>query len=764
MTDISRGLSQQNGDRSHCYERTTAGAVRSADVPNRACSARVTWVDLAGRRHLKPRAHSRLTKHDQKSLRKRLIFTGWGSGQVEVLTWAYFDVLALPGNCDSTSYLNNSLLALEENGHRPAFTSIDTWIESLDQDGVPMLMLEGHYDRNGTLNHLPELPALNVLTLSGGNIRDIRNGTFETLASLRQLSMNGNSLRVVGTWFEGLEAMVRLSLFQNKIESIKRGAFLPLKKLKFLDMSYNRIRSIQAWFFEGLSGLLDLKLNKNKISHIAADVVFYLGLVGDIKLSDNMLQTINPQWFQNLPPRANVYLDNNLLPTNPFRCTCALTSFKTEGKVDNLYCSYPPHLAGKKISEVSLEDMPCPPPVAQVSRADNGTTLLCEVYWEQRPDISWVGPAGSNITNTSGNGITTHLEHAVTHTGHSISFWTNGSSQHTEGSTFNYMGKSTYKLTMSRKALQAWAEDACRCVITYQVDSFSAMTLELVLSLSNSTAKDFSSDSPMNETTTETMPVEYFLLPPNQDSCTLDLVYTGVTSVSVSFLVGLLVGWWLIRPKSSEQPSNPSSRRSSQESLHHYEVIPDSDAVASLPPSDKNLKKRKRWSKHTEIFDNPQYGPGNVKPRRSKRTDVFVNPQYGPGTLKQYCSKHTKGFVNVNPQYGQHCSKHTDVFVNPQYGPGNVKQHRSKHTKDFVINPQYGQHCSKHTEVFVNPQYGPGNVHVKQHWSKHTEVYYSPQYGQAKGRRRWSTPVLVAYNDGIVPPSAERMACNNCRK
>ncbi|XP_019624960.1 PREDICTED: leucine-rich repeat and fibronectin type-III domain-containing protein 5-like [Branchiostoma belcheri] len=568
------------------------------------------------------------------------------------------------------------------------------------QDGVPdELMLEGHYDRNGTLNHLPELPALNVLTLSGGNIRDIRNGTFETLASLRQLSMNGNSLRVVGTWFEGLEAMVRLYMFQNKIESIKRGAFLPLKKLKFLDMSYNRIRSIQAWFFEGLSGLLDLKLNKNKISHIAADVVFYLGLVGDINLSDNMLQTINPQWFQNLPPRANVYLDNNLLPTvtqetivalrgkflrvlnNPFRCTCALTSFKTEGKVDNLYCSYPPHLAGKKISEVSLEDMPCPPPVAQVSRADNGTTLLCEVYWEQRPDISWVGPAGSNITNTSGNGITTHLEHAVTPTGHSISFWTNGSSQHTEASTFNYMGKSTYKLTMSQKALQAWAEDACRCVITYQVDSFSAMTLDLVISLSTSTPNDpHSNNAPKNETTTEKMPVEYFLLPPNQDSCTLDLVYTGVTSVSVSFLVGLLVGWWLIRPKSStsEQPSNPSSRRSSQESLHHYEVISDSDAVASLPPSDKNLKKRKRWSKHTEIFDNPQYGPGNVKQHRSKRTEIFDNPQYGPGN-------------------------------------------------------------------------------VKQRWSKHTEVYYSPQYGQAERRRRWSTPVLVAYNGGIgaVPPLAE---------
>ncbi|CAH1225219.1 LRFN5 [Branchiostoma lanceolatum] len=556
-------------------------------------------------------------------------------------------------------------------------------------DSIDRLILTGHYDRNGTLNTLPSLPILNDLTLQGGLIKNVKEGAFATSASVQWLSLNHNSIRTVGNWFDGLEDMERLFLAWNKIEHIERGAFRPLHGLQFLDLSDNMIRKVEVWFFEGLSSLIDLKLKRNKISRVAANAFNYLR-IHTLDLSFNMLKTLSWEWLQMLPQLARIYLNDNHLPTvgqeslvalsdkfvrlynNPFRCTCALISLKTEGvtilgqgRTDNLYCSYPPHLAGKKVLQVSREDMPCPPPVAKVSRADNGTTLLCQVYWEQQPDISWVGPEGNNISassNTSGNGMTTHSEHDMTPEGHSLPIGTDCSSHHTESSTLNFMGKSTYKLHLSQEAFLGWTEGAYRCVITYPVGNFS---VSMGLSLTNPKANDSRSLTSDDEeegviSTTEKMPMEYFILSPRQHlqhPCLLNLIYTGVIAVSVSLLVGFLVGRLMSNvspPKhpdcpamSESSPLSPSamgdsspfppSHRSTLCSLHHYEVIPDHLSFAPLSP-------------YAQVFLNPQYGQGNAKLRSSKRKDVFLNPQYGRGNVK-----------------------HTEIFVNPQYSQGQVR-------------------------------------------------------------------------------------------
>ncbi|KAI8520915.1 hypothetical protein Bbelb_006690 [Branchiostoma belcheri] len=564
-------------------------------------------------------------------------------------------------------------------------------------DSFDGLMLTGHYDSNGTLKPLPSLPAFNELYL-GKRISDIRARAFVTLASVQRLTLNGNSIRVVGKWFDGLKDTKQLSLSRNKIEGIARGAFEPLQKLEILDLDNNRIQNVESWYFEGLSSLSKLRLDHNKISRVAANAFNHMQK-SILNLGNNMLNSLSAEkLFERLPQRATVYLNSNMLSTigqkslvalrgkylrawnNPFRCTCALplTSLKSEGRdimrrINNLYCSYPPHLAGKKIPEVSLEDMPCPPPVAKVSRADNGTTLLCEVYWEQQPNISWVGPAGSNITNTSANGITAHLEHAVTHTGHSISFWTNGSSQHTEGSTFNYMGKSIYKLQVSQEDFLEWPEDSYRCVITYPVGTYSvSMTLSLIRPKANESRSLTSDDreggsgpstdlSRAGVLATTEMPTEYFefLLPSGntkhpQYPCTLNLIYAVVIAVNVSLLVGFLVGWLIChkippnggdgRARRDFPPLLTPYHRGSLFSLHHYEVIPD-EKISSLPHKAKH-------------FLNPQYGQGNMAPQRLSKK-VFVNPQYGQGNTTK-----------------QRRSKTTDVFLNPQYHQGKAKLKR----------------------------------------------------------------------------------------
>ncbi|XP_019624962.1 PREDICTED: uncharacterized protein LOC109470452 [Branchiostoma belcheri] len=427
----------------------------------------------------------------------------------------------------------------------------------------------------------------------------------------------------------------------KRISDIRARAFVTLASVQRLVLNWNSIRVVGKWF-DGLKDTKQLSLSRNKIEGIARGAFEPLQKLDTLDLDNNRIQNIE-------------------------------SCLKSEGRdimrrINNLYCSYPPHLVGKKIPEVSLEDMPCPPPVAHVSRADNGTTLLCEVYWEQRPNISWVGPAGSNITNTSGNGITTHLEHAVTPTGHSISVGTDCSSQHTEGSTLNYMGKSTYKLRLSQEDFLEWPEDSYRCVITYPVGTYSvSMTLSLISPKANESLTSDDREGGSGPSTdvsragvlaTTEMPTEYFefLLPSRNDKlpqhpCTLNLIYTVVIAVNVSLLVGFLVGW-LICHKTS--PDGPARRdfpplltpyhRGSLFSLHHYEVIPD-EKISSLPHKAKH-------------FLNPQYGQGNMAPQRLSKK-VFVNPQYGQGNTTK-----------------QRRSKTTDVFLNPQYHQGKAKLKR----------------------------------------------------------------------------------------
>ncbi|CAH1249789.1 LRFN4 [Branchiostoma lanceolatum] len=240
-------------------------------------------------------------------------------------------------------------------------------------------------DHNSTLEALPRLTSLRTLALGPGNIKTVGSGTFSRVPNLLTLTMNRNCIQTVGKWFGLIWKLKKLYLSWNEIKEIEKDALQPLVDLEHLDLTHNRLRAVEKWHFEGLTKLKCLKLSYNDISHIAGKAFHPLWRIEIIWLDHNKLAYFKPAWLEDLPQWVNFHLEHNLLKTisanslsammrryspyvyvanNPFRCTCALHSMKSEGPkalqdYESLQCSYPPSLLGRNIANMSQDDMLC---------------------------------------------------------------------------------------------------------------------------------------------------------------------------------------------------------------------------------------------------------------------------------------------------------------------------------------------------------------------------------------------------------------------
>eukprot|EP00058_Branchiostoma_floridae_P014637 XP_002600125.1 hypothetical protein BRAFLDRAFT_66634 [Branchiostoma floridae] len=324
------------------------------------------------------------------------------------------------------------------------------------------LHMVGHSDRNGKLKTLPQLAQVNLLALGPGHILTVERGTLSSTPNLWGLSMSKNAIKTVGSWFGGITKLERLVMSFNEIDEIKENAFEPLVRLEYLELRHNRLRAVEEWHFAGLTNLKYLHLSYNHISHIAGRSFSHLSRLQTLSLDNNKLSSVSTDWLQGLSAKKI------LLSNNPFRCTCALGRFQSLGSRvynwDRLQCSYPPSLSGRKIADVPRNEMPCPSPTAKTSR--QGTTLVCEVFWEQQPEIRWLDPGGSAVGEREplglcGGEVTTRLEHEFP--------TTQSPERGTAHSTYDpgllYIGKSISTLHMSQQAYRCWTQGSFRCVV-----------------------------------------------------------------------------------------------------------------------------------------------------------------------------------------------------------------------------------------------------------------------------------------------------------
>ncbi|CAH1272572.1 MXRA5 [Branchiostoma lanceolatum] len=347
------------------------------------------------------------------------------------------------------------------------------------------LHVAGHSDRNGNLKTLPRLSELRTLILGPGSIHTAGRGAFESVPNVLALSMGKNAIKAIGSWFGGLAKLEQLDLSWNEIEEIKENALQPLVLLEYLDLRHNRLRAVEERHFASLTNLKYLHLSYNNISHISGRPFNRLSWLRVLSLDHNKLSSLSTEWLQGLSAE-NVRLNNNLISTitsaflatffrrrvylqeNPFRCTCALVSLRSlDSRVmdrEELKCSYPPSLSGRKIADVPRGEMPCPSPTAKISRQDHGATLVCEVFWEKQPEIRWLDPGGRAVgeresLDPCGGAVTTRLKHEFPTTQSPE----RGTAHSPDDPGLPYIGKSTSTLRMSQQAYRCWTEGSFRC-------------------------------------------------------------------------------------------------------------------------------------------------------------------------------------------------------------------------------------------------------------------------------------------------------------
>ncbi|KAI8482343.1 hypothetical protein Bbelb_399340 [Branchiostoma belcheri] len=185
-------------------------------------------------------------------------------------------------------------------------------------------------------------------------------------------------------------------------------------------------------------------------------------------------------------------------------------------------CSYPPSLSGIMVDNVERGEMPCPPPAAKVSRRDRGTTLVCEVFWEKRPEIGWMDPRGRAVGDRQaqdrcGGTVTTRLEHEFP----TIQSPEGEKAHPNDAPNLPYIGRSTSTLQMNTQAYQCWTGGSYRCVVKSATKGSVFKDLPLTKSSKQEPRHDYTVTTPVqqNERMTERM-VETPDKNPRQDGIT----------------------------------------------------------------------------------------------------------------------------------------------------------------------------------------------------------------------------------------------------
>ncbi|XP_051908280.1 leucine-rich repeat transmembrane protein FLRT2 [Hippocampus zosterae] len=134
--------------------------------------------------------------------------------------------------------------------------------------GLPEDLKELRLDENRIANIAEEafqnVTRLQRLLLDGNLLTDegIAPGTFQELASLRELALARNSLTFPPPLLPS-QSLVKLSLQENQIDQIPVDAFADLNRLEKLDISSNQLQTLTQGVFDSLSSLRHLIVRNN---------------------------------------------------------------------------------------------------------------------------------------------------------------------------------------------------------------------------------------------------------------------------------------------------------------------------------------------------------------------------------------------------------------------------------------------------------------------------------------------------------------------
>lgn len=130
------------------------------------------------------------------------------------------------------------------------------------------------------------------------------------------LNLSGNEIsQIDNESFEEYEELINLSLSRNSIHSIELFAFIALKKLSYLDLSDNRIEQFDNRIVEHNEKLTFVDLSKNKFMTLDDSPILISKSLEFFSLRNSHLSHIYDSFFRNLTSLIDLDLSNNLLIT-----------------------------------------------------------------------------------------------------------------------------------------------------------------------------------------------------------------------------------------------------------------------------------------------------------------------------------------------------------------------------------------------------------------------------------------------------------------
>ncbi|XP_035688698.1 leucine-rich repeat-containing protein 15-like [Branchiostoma floridae] len=334
------------------------------------------------------------------------------------------------------------------------------------------LFLYSNQIRNIETLAFSNLPQLQVLRLDGNKLETIDRGSFKGLGNLQELQLQNNlfvSIQTVQYQFPVLThlylnnnsitgipddafsrqpKLVTLHLHSNRISTLSTTAFKELTQLNTLYLYNNHLTKLPEHLFTGLSDLRDLRLDNNLISDIFLNSFTGMSNLSFFSLSENKITSFPIGALSKIPSISALDLQNNqmqVLPlsaydklasistvnieNNPWHCDCRMVPFRqvmtgSRSFENQITCQEPSSFIGKKLKNISPEDLICEDPtIVRFERSDDVQLvhvqvetlhLVCEVSGIPTPDIIVYLPSGQNVTFESGGRVTMGVDGTIT--------------------------------------------------------------------------------------------------------------------------------------------------------------------------------------------------------------------------------------------------------------------------------------------------------------------------------------------------------------
>lgn len=125
---------------------------------------------------------------------------------------------------------------------------------------------------------------LEMIDLSGGDLKEIENRAFYGPSKLKKLNLSGNKLTSLPRdLFPQRNSLKEINLSNNQISQLSRSTFKHLQHVKTLNLSNNKLENLDGSIFADMIHLQELDLTGNPIKSISEE--FFASLPHGLQLS-----------------------------------------------------------------------------------------------------------------------------------------------------------------------------------------------------------------------------------------------------------------------------------------------------------------------------------------------------------------------------------------------------------------------------------------------------------------------------------------------